>query len=78
MAASLGKLSNILSAETINILLSEDGGSDGVLRNMVWEGKLDKDAMDSMVIVLFVDLLQQLRLGNIRGEMNKFAMNASL
>lgn len=78
MPAPLGKFSNVLSAETIDILLSKNGGSDGVLGNVAWKGQLDKNTVNGMVIVLLVDLLEQLCLGDICGEMNKFAKDASL
>lgn len=78
LATSLGELTDVPSAEAINILLVRYGRSDVILGQVRGKGKLDQDTVNSRIIVQLADLVEQLRLSDGCGQVNKLAVNGSL
>lgn len=78
LAAALGELADVVGAEPVDILLVSDGGRDVGLRDVLRKGQLDEDAVDRVVVVEAKDLLEQLDLGNVLGEVKQLAVDAGL
>lgn len=72
MAGPLCKLTDVLRAEAIDVFLGKDCRGDSVLRDVVWDWKLDQDSMDGSVVIQLVDLLEELRFRNVGRQMDKF------
>lgn len=72
MACPLCELTDVLGAEAIDIFLSTDGRGDSILRNVIGDWELDQDPMDRSVVVELVDLLEELCLGDVGGQMSEF------
>lgn len=78
LAAALGELTNVVGAEAVNILLVCDGGGDVGLRDVLRKRQLDEDTVDRVVVVEAKDLLEELDLGNVLGEVKQLAVDAGL
>lgn len=72
MAGPLCKLTNVLRAEAIDVFLGKDCRGDSVLRDVIWDWKLDQDSMDGSVVIQLVDLLEELRFRDVGRQMDKF------
>lgn len=78
LAAALGKLANVVGSKAVNILLVSDSRGDACLRDVLGERQLDKDAVDSIVVVKTTDLIEELDLGNVLWEVKQLAVDAGL
>ena len=78
VAAALGKLADVKSAEAVDILLVGNGRSDIVLGNVLGEWQLDEHAVDSRVVVELDYLGNKLGLGDILAELDQLGLNTAL
>lgn len=78
VAAALGKLTNVESTETVDILLVGNGRSDVVLGDVLGEGQLDKHAVDTGVVVELDYLGNKLGLGGILVELDQLGLDTAL
>jgi hypothetical protein len=77
-ASPLRKLSNVVCAEAINILLIRDGRGYFILRKMSRNWELDQNAVDSRVMVEAGNLFDKLGFRDSIRIMEKFAVDTCL
>ena len=78
MTAPLGELSDVGSAEAVDILLAGDDRSDSILGNALWKGELDQNAVDGGVMVEVLDAGDELGLRGRLVELDELTVDAAL
>lgn len=76
--APLSQLTDVDRTESIDILLIGDSRGDGMFGQVLGERQLDENAMDRGVIVGLGDLLEDLGLCDVLGEVDNLADDTGL